>query len=42
MKKIYILFIVLVLFSACKKDDNFNAENVKAPKNYTLFKSSMF
>ena len=37
MKKIYILFIVLVLFSACKKDDNFNAENVKAPKNYTLF-----
>ena len=37
MKKIYILFIILVLFSACKKDDTFNVENIKAPKNYTLF-----
>lgn len=37
MKKFYLLLSFLVLFSACKKDDNFNAENVQAPKNYTLF-----
>lgn len=39
MKKIYLLLMVLFLFSACMGKKEFNIDKVEAPKDYTLFKN---
>ncbi len=40
MKKLYLLCVIICLLPACKKSEEFNIDNIKAPKDYVLFKKT--
>ena len=40
MKKLYLLCVIICLLPACKKSEEFNIDNIKAPKDYVLFEKA--